>query len=152
VTAPELHVVDRSGWASGPWDTEPDRIEWREHGLACLVTRSPLGHLCGYVAVPRGHPWHGVDFGSGRSPEEGVSKPEVHGGPTYGAACQGHVCHVPEPGEPDDVWWVGFDCAHYGDVSPRMAVMFSDRHGTYRTIAYVRSETSTLAAQASGLT
>lgn len=43
----------------------------------------------------------------------------------YGAYTQwceaAHICHKVEPGETDDVWWLGFDCAHLGDFSPAHA-------------------------------
>src|SRR5690606_18441494 len=29
------------------------------------------------------------------------------------------VCHVADAGEPDHVWWFGFDCAHCDDLSPK---------------------------------
>ena len=30
------------------------------------------------------------------------------------------ICHIPDQGEPDDVWWLGFDCLHGGDLAPGM--------------------------------
>ena len=52
----------RKTWPRGPWDAEPNRVEWRAHGLACLIVRSDgTGSLCGYVAVPPGHPAYGQD-------------------------------------------------------------------------------------------
>lgn len=46
-------VVDKSGWARGVWDSEPDKIQWQdaETGLPCLIVRGPVGALCGYVGV-----------------------------------------------------------------------------------------------------
>lgn len=55
--------IDRTGWPSGPWDDEPDRVEWRDEatGLPCLALRNDMfGSWCGYVAVPPGHPVHGL--------------------------------------------------------------------------------------------
>lgn len=58
------------------------------------------------------------------------------------------ICHIPAPGEPDDVWWFGFDCAHAGDASPAYrAFSPSLAHGTYRDLMYVRSEVGQLAEQ-----
>jgi hypothetical protein len=45
---------------------------------------------------------------------------DVHGGITYSGHCQGDICHKPAPGESDEVWWIGFDCAHFFDVLPLM--------------------------------
>lgn len=111
-------------WGDGPWKDEPDRIEWRRPGSALprLMLRGPMGSWCGYVGVPEGHPLHGRKaWGTGATDEQhhaAVDDLEVHGGITYAEACAGNICHVPAPGEPDHVWWFGFDCAHAGDVSP----------------------------------
>ena len=117
-----------------PWLTEPDRLEWKDEatGLPCLIVRvSGHGALCGYVAVPPGHPWHGTDYAAcferpachvhedkGWCTHEPDGHVKVHGGLTYSGRCRGKVCHVAAPGEPEDVWWFGFDCAHLGDLIP----------------------------------
>lgn len=60
---------------------------------------------------------------------------------------QQSICHLPEPGEPDGVWWFGFDCAHSGDLSPlrEYEPLFND--GAYRDIDYVTGEVQSLAKQ-----
>lgn len=149
-------LLDKSDWGPGPWQDEPDRVEWKAHGFHCLITRSDLsGSLCGYVALPEGHPWF----------EKGYDQIEAdaHGGVNYVGHCQGKICHVPPPGEPDHVWWIGFDCGHGGDVQPamdaHMRALVGDRwkpmhemfggFGGYRDLAYVRAEVEGLAEQAS---
>jgi hypothetical protein len=49
---------------------------------------------------------------------------------------------------PEDVWWLGFDTAHYGDLVPAM-VRYSDipRDEVYRDLAYITAETRRLAEQ-----
>jgi hypothetical protein len=132
--------IDRSSWGSGPWDDEPDRVEWRAHGLPCLMVRvSSHGAWCGYVAVPPGHPVHGQGLDGDVHHDL-----NVHGGITYAEACSGKVCHVPEPGEPDDVWWLGFDCVHAWDLSPRGGL---PRFETYRDVPYVQEQVEGLARQ-----
>jgi hypothetical protein len=109
-------TIDKTDWGEGPWQHEDDRYEWIDEAsdLDCLAIRHPeSGHWCGYVAVPPGHPVHGKEYGSRDFPDL-----DVHGGITYTRACQGDVCHVPAPGRPDDVWWLGFDCAHAFDRRP----------------------------------
>lgn len=107
------YKVDKADWGEGPWQTEPDRVDFVHEGLACLALRNPRhGNWCGYAAVPLGHPLYGKDYG-----EPDV---EVHGGLTYADRCSGPICHVPAAGEPDDVWWFGFDCAHAFDLAPGM--------------------------------
>lgn len=59
------------------------------------------------------------------------------------------ICHIPGAGEPDHVWWFGFDCAHCDDHCPSM-----DRavdRGVYRNIAYVEAECRELAKQLKSL-
>lgn len=151
------HVMTReervAKYGNGPWVDEPDRVEFEHEGFPCLVTRQAErgGHLCGYVAVPPGHPWHGKDYGD--------IDADAHGGVNYAAPCFGKVCHVPKPGEPDDVWWFGFDCAHGGDIRPgddvEMARAGFDpyrsvfhRVSVYRDVEYVKRECQRLAEQA----
>lgn len=145
-------IVPKSEWGPGPWQDEPDRVEFKHHGFPCLLRRAPSGGWCGYVAVAPGHPWHGI--------EPRYDEAEVHGGVSFTGACSGEICHVPEPGEPDDVWWIGFDCNHYGDVGPaddaywrsigRPEFAVPGRHSSYKTVAYARAETERLAEQALG--
>lgn len=131
------HKVDRTGWKPGPWDDEPDKIQWKTAaGLPALIVRNSIGNLCGYVGVPPSHP--------ALSTEDLT----VHGGVTYCHSCSGPICHVPEPGEPDDVKWIGFDCAHLGDTWPGRALYWQGADiGVYRDVPYVRSECESLAAQ-----
>jgi hypothetical protein len=154
-------TIDRNalGWPSGPWDNEPDKVQWQDEatGLPCLAVRQPnSGHWCGYVGVSTEHPLHGKDF-------EMVDL-VAHGGITYTDACQPGddesrgICHTPDPGEPDHAWWFGFDCAHAGDWSPSSAKMEEMGYpftrfgyGRYRTLDYVRDECANLARQLAGV-
>lgn len=162
------YKVDRDGWPPGPWDSEPDRWEDREAGFPVLAVRNDLGAWCGYVGMPPGHPWHGRDRDS-LYVEEHANGRELlyaHGGLTFHGPCQegGVICHVPRPGEPAEVWWFGFDCAHIGDLwpadlHPRMTKISDDvaalfpgvprrRGGTYRDLAYVEKCVRAMAHQA----
>ena len=141
--------------------------------LDCMIHRNRIGALCGYVGVGPDHPWYGKHYDA--------IDVDVHGGLTYANACQEEVteddgiCHVPEPGRPHDVWWLGFDCAHGQDFMPKMradkldladkfeaegkleeAELFRKEipsYGiwtpTYKTIGYVKAEVESLAMQAS---
>jgi hypothetical protein len=129
----EYRNVDKSLWHRGQWDSEPDKKQWLDEatGLPCLIVRqSSSGHLCGYVGVPFGHLLWKVDENEAGNDD---------------------ICHIVEPGEPDNVWWFGFDCAHSGDLTH-----FTDgerdlsqwtRHDSYRDWAYVESECRSLAKQ-----
>lgn len=161
-----------------PWWSEDNKVDFEADGLKCAMRRGPLGSWCGYVGVPSTHPWFGKsyndtikptadmlgprdpqDYGivdlflavhSEKSIEEEMSiglAMRVHGGLTY---AQDH-----EPyGEPDGLWWFGFDCAHCDDLIPSFAEsrIYSDSmrglpKGIYRDQAYVVSECQSLAAQ-----
>lgn len=139
-------AIDKTAWGEGEWQHEPDHKNWKDAatGLPCLAHRHPSsGHWCGYVAVPPGHPAHGKSYDD--------VLVEVHGGLTYANECAGDICHVPEPGEPDNVFWLGFDCAHAGDLIPRASredkAIFSSYGETYKPLSYVESECAALAQQ-----
>lgn len=135
------YKINRARFSRGPWDNEPDKLNWKdkETGMPCMIVRNSMGALCGYVAVHRGHPHYGKDY-------DAVDV-ECHGGLTYANKCVGHICHAPEPGEPDDVWWFGFDCAHAWDFIPSCS---DDGDGTYRDIGFVREQVTALARQLHG--
>ncbi len=118
------------------WLDEPDKDEFEHDGLKCRILRnSELGHLCGYVAVPKGHPCYGKDYD--HIPYDDLFTVEVHGGLTFSRAGDGDTW-------PEGYWWLGFDCAHAWDLVPYMPFGSS---GTYRNFQYVRRETKDLADQ-----
>lgn len=150
MSTPEFHCeccerneTNKEDWGQGPWLDEPNRVQWQHSsGLHCIAHRNRFGAWCGYVGVPPSHPMHGKDYDSVDA--------DVHGGLTYSAPCDGgHICHVAPEGEPDEVWWFGFDCAHSGDSCPSyLSYGFpSFANGTYRTLGYVQNETNQLAEQ-----
>lgn len=129
--------IDKSDWGMGPWQDEPDRIEWRIGDLVGLMLRNPSGgNWCGYVGVPPNHSWHGRGYSchvdncprstyDADTCEHSLPDIDVHGGVTFSDRCmeddrpqRERVCHVPQDGESADVWWIGFDCAHAWDVRP----------------------------------
>lgn len=165
-------TVDKSQWGEGAWTDEPDKVQWKDEatGLPCLANRGPLGAWCGYVGVNADHPLYESDYyisewGEELSAEEKaraalINPIEVHGGLTYAAHCahgpeESSICHIPDPGDPDDVWWFGFDCAHSGDIVPAMEARDRERgwapiragYESYADLAYVRSQVERLAKQ-----
>lgn len=137
------YTADRSKWGRGPWDFEPDdKVVWVDAptGLDCMIKRNSFGAWCGYVGLPPGHPHHGKDCG-----EIDWGTYDVHGGLTYANKCSGGICHVPEPGRPHDVWWLGFDCSHSQDLIPED---YGWSYGNYRSQSYVVEEVTKLALQA----
>lgn len=76
------------------------------------------------------------------------------------------ICHIPSAGEPDNIWWFGFDCAHASDYAPICGALYSAESKAvlglgcptgfggfieYRDFAYVESECASLAAQLSSV-
>ena len=70
-------------------------------GFQCCVIFQDLGHRCGYVKIPYWHPayeknWDELDI-------------KCHGGITYADHSLLGKTHT-------FGWWIGFDCAHFGDI------------------------------------
>lgn len=145
-------VRDRSEWKQGPWDNEPDKIQWPDEatGLPCLIVRNDfVGALCGYVGVPQDHPAFGKQYDT--------LDVHVHGGLTFANSCAHgdeaeNICHVPGAGESDNVWWFGFDCAHLYDAVPSARMPSFADHDIYRDVAYVTAQCEVLAAQLKAMT
>ncbi len=74
-------TIDKSSWAPGPWQQEPDKKQWQdaETGLPCLIVRNNGGALCGYVGVGAEHSKYQLDY-------SGIEV-EVHGGLTFSDSC-----------------------------------------------------------------
>lgn len=138
-----------------PWLNEPDRVEFEYKGYPCVILRAHpkaqnekdwLGSLCGYVALPREHPYYGKGY-------EQIEI-DVHGGLTY---CNERLGDL----DAGNVWWIGFDCAHLGDLVPAIWEMrqrggilhdihmaFGERsHEIYRDIGFVENEIKCLVDQ-----
>jgi hypothetical protein len=154
-------VVERTGWGDGPWNAEPDKVQWIDAatGLDCIARRGGGGAWCGYVGVPERHKYFGSHY-------DDVDV-DCHGGLTFADRCHAGaeetaICHVPFDGRSDKIWWLGFDCAHAGDLVPghiaiapvyrSLSRIFSDNEDLgggdhYRTLDYVRDQCAKLAAQ-----
>lgn len=170
-------TVDKASWARGEWDGEPDKMQWQDEatGLPCLIVRNQSGALCGYVGVTQEHPAFGVQYDSVSIPGKEYG-PDVHCGLTFSDFCADAtdhskgICHLPAPGEPDRVWWLGFDCAHCDDYSPGSEARYreitsasewrqhervlglgrptgSGSYIGYRNVEYVKRECASLASQ-----
>ena len=135
--------------------------EGEYRGYKWVVLSNTMGYRCGYVAIPRGHPWFERDYDD--------LPMQCHGGLTFGykpAKPAETFTDLPGPKKEltlpareervttdGDDYWVGFDCAHAFDAADP-ALYFLDRvdpvvqkafeainkHGTIRTTEYVESE------------
>lgn len=88
-------------------------------GFRCAVIGQELGHRCGYVGLPNGHRYYGVRYT--RIPVK------CHGELTYG---------LDNPNYPvannEGLYWIGFDCAHYGDAKdPALLKIFGQQINPY---------------------
>jgi hypothetical protein len=150
--------TDKSIWGFGAWLFEPDKVQWIDvaTGLDCLAVRNRFGVWCGYVGLPPGHKLHGAGY-------DEVEEDASHCGLTFAGPCaegptthanEGHgICHVPAPGRPANVWWLGFDCNHAGDCSPQHNALFRHRFPmdeVYRDLAYVQACCRKLAGELAG--
>lgn len=108
---------------------------WKHSELYCLIWRHPhLLHLCGYVGVTKENPLYGKGY-------DHVDV-EVHGGLTWNGQRDWFKL--------EDVWWFGFDCAHYGDLTPYNVTKYFGAISSgeeYRDMEYVESEVNNLAEQ-----
>lgn len=142
-------------------DRPGDVLARGEHlGFEWIVTQNRTGYRCGYVRVPAGHPWHGKDL-------DELGDVECHRGATF--AEPDRPC---DKGGDDDAYWIGFDCAHAGDlqdpslvtpaqrdvstnVSKEVAAYFAshglsvpEETGVVRTQEYVEAECRSICEQA----
>lgn len=151
------------------YNDEPNELAWTDPatGLKCLILRQQqLGHLCGYVRPPHklakrlrayGRLRYGTFMGKMRRKlayeHPMVKRVRVHGGLTY--------CGSRLDGKGHGHTWIGFDCAHAGDLVPFMHELTKDwqsaHYGSrfsspdvYRNLAYVKEECTRLAAQIAG--
>lgn len=110
--------------------------EFSHNELKCVVTFGNMGHRCGYVGVPKWHPLYGKDYSDYLDiKKEDIEGKEVsgvfplfdalldddervrieayftcHGGITYSGGGEKSTYPIES-----DLWWFGFDCAHYDD-------------------------------------
>lgn len=131
----------------------PERVlaQGTHLGHEWVIVHNTIGFRCGYVRVPKDHPWYGKHYDD--------IDVKVHGGLTF--AKKDQECGK---GGADDGWWFGFDCAHSGDAvdpsiikinSPEAEVflaMSSFKEGTFgntiKTTAYVKRQCQSLIRQA----
>lgn len=119
---------------------EPFRVlaEGTHAGFEWIVVRNDYACRCGYVRLPKGHPWHG-------KPYDDIGA-DVHGGLTFAEP----DLEYDAPGE-DDAWWIGFDCGHASDAPdpslPGLSMRWS-LSGVVRSQSYAEAECRALCEQA----
>ena len=68
-------------------------------------------YLCGYVAIPEGHPLAGVNYND-------IDDIHCHGGLTYSED------FLTDYSNDEGYWWIGFDCNHGGDTMNKCNVQY----------------------------
>lgn len=109
------------------WRYEQDYFEDTYSGYRYVIKRMDyLGHLCGYVKIKSKRLERDNDDYT--LLERDI---DVHGGVTYLSRLQG-----------ENGCWIGFDCAHAGDVVPVNEEVYGVFRDTseYRDLRYVRKE------------
>jgi len=137
---------------AGPWVQETDFEVFDHKGITCCIRRNPvMFNLNGYCKLPDRHKY--IDISYFDIPYE------VHGGLTFGEWMDE---------KKKDEFWIGFDCCHSMDYSPKdyyHKKMMSEElrnmmlpkfempdefKPVYRDIEYVRNQCRELAEQILG--
>lgn len=119
-----LHLVKKEG----------DSKVFNYNGyLVNIIRQQELGHLCGYIQIPKDHPIYRKELDEIKAI---IPEPiPAHGGLNFSR-------YNPE----DGLFWIGFDCGHADDLSPyleRLLVRGNPERFTitpnrrYRTMEYV---------------
>lgn len=120
--------LNRKLFPDHDWLYEPDLVIGEYRGYPFLIRRVIVsdryvsGHLAGYVGLDLKHPL------AKEYDDEEVENVFDHGGTTYSED------HIPikefqdkfKPG----LYWLGFDCAHYNDVTPIKEYTLQGQHYT----------------------
>lgn len=167
ITALQLyHNPERKPGEDGPWNDEADKVAWVDEGtgLGCIILRQEDGTLSGYVGIDPEHPLFGFDAAAvplgvssavhggityGRECELNRTELRAKGNPRQERYT---VCHVTrtrwvqdyekvqttqDEFEHADLWWLGFDTNHAGDLVPNDPYHTPRRSDVYRDQAYV---------------
>lgn len=113
--------------------SEGDERRFKYKGYECVIKRVPeMLHLCGYIKIPKGHALYGD-----KDEEYGLLDIPVHGGVTFNGDL-----------EEDGGFWIGFDCAHAGDLVPMMEFFIEKQNlavdrltGISQRGSYIREDT-----------
>lgn len=155
---------------------EKDWITQAGYRAVVLIVCDESGckiHRCGYVGVSQGHSLYGRGYGDPLpeitqeqvdSVELGDKSPiliftatvnsdseskmrrsldiliECHGGLTYAAGSETYPVS-------SDLWWFGFDCAHYNDQPIEHGFRWLHHEGQVRDLPFVEAECESIARQ-----
>ncbi len=118
--------------------TEGFYDEYKLYGIPCRIIRNYSGCWCGYVSLSKNH----QDY---KNQDNIESIYDVHGGITFNKYwdIEGSIYN--------SYIWLGFDCAHSGDICPIKSYssyrVQNHNDSVYRDIHYVKTEVDKLAKQ-----
>lgn len=147
------------------------------HGYTCVVAFQDIGHRCGYVGIPKSHTLWGIHYNDNKLNKLDVLNDDIgkrnvitllfvgnnkYTSPSVYFDVHGSITYSDSgnyPIENDDLWWYGYDCAHYGDKKDLdniqkdllgLLLEFYDelnKHGIVRDLKYCIDECVNLAKQ-----
>lgn len=105
------------------------RFEYK--GYPCVILMHAIGFRTGYVGIPKGHKYYKVGY-------EKLMDISCHGSLTYSAKSLTDQTDT-------DIWWIGFDCGHYGDgydydTAIKLFKDYSETIENIKTIAAIRQK------------
>lgn len=160
------HNPERKPSGDGPWNDEADKVAWvdEDTGFACIMLRQKNGTLSGYVGIGPEHPLFGFEADAvplelansvhggltyGKECEVNRFERREFGTPRTERYT---VCHITftrkirnyrieqttqDEFEHEDLWWLGFDTDHVGDLVPKGYNRNQRKGDIYRDQAYV---------------
>lgn len=137
---PESHIEVHGGLTFSDACHEPTRENWEKWRQSMLSRQSEARQ---YPQGDSARAWK----------EKGHLMDDYEAWRAYGESA--FICHLPQPGRPERVWWFGFDCAHSGDLCPQYRELGIDvglGYETYKGLGYVRRECARLADQLARIT
>lgn len=111
-------------------EKEGNKKDFQYKGYICQIRRIGIqysGHLCGYIQIPKGHQLHHKSYDEIEKYYD--YELPAHGGLTFS-------------GSFDNANWIGFDCAHLGDLQPMYHdenLSFRSAGDTYKNMEYVEN-------------
>lgn len=168
------HNPKRQPEQDGPWRNEADKVSWVDDatGFGCIMLRQEDGTLSGYVGVGLGHPLYGFEAEAvplsissvvhggvtyGQDCEVNRTELRAKGKPRQERYT---VCHVTrtrwvqdheevqttsDQFPHEDLWWLGFDTNHVGDLIPGDPYHTPRKSDVYRDQGYVYEQCILLA-------
>lgn len=100
--------------------------------IHCSIHRNDVKALCGYITLTKDSSLYGVGYDN--------LNINTHGGLTY----DGY--------DENENWVIGFDCGHYGDLTPYFILSGKydfGQDGIYRDMEYVKLHCESMAEQSS---